>query len=74
MIELAEGLWIDPFSVVMIKKIDENQCGLWTTGQSALEGHVLPYSAEEVVEAIEDACSDEVDEEVDPEEEEHSDE
>jgi len=54
-IELADGIWIDPWSVTMIKKIDEGKCALWTTGQSALEGFVLDYDAAEVAEAVNDA-------------------
>ena len=38
-----------------IKKIDENQCLLYTVGQSALDGHVLPYAASEVAEVVNDA-------------------
>ena len=41
---------------------------LWTTGQPATEGHVLDYSAEEVVDAIE-SCYDDGDEDVEDEEE-----
>lgn len=57
MIELAEGLWIDPFSVTMVKRISENRCVLFTRGQPGTDGHVLDYGAEEVVEAIEDALN-----------------
>ena len=38
-----------------IKKIDENQCLLYTVGQSALDGHVLPYAASEVAEVVNEA-------------------
>jgi coenzyme F420-reducing hydrogenase gamma subunit len=62
-IELAEGVWIAPEHVAMIKKIDENQCLLFTVGQSALEGHVMPYAGREVAEAINDYWDEE--EEVD---------
>lgn len=65
MIELAEGVWIDPWSVTMIKKIDDGKCALWTTGQSALEGFILDYSAEQVAEVVNDArneCEEEEDE------------
>jgi hypothetical protein len=56
LIELIEGFWCDPFAVTVIKKIDENKCALWTTGQSALEGFVLDYPVEEVAQAVTDAC------------------
>jgi hypothetical protein len=55
MIEILQGVWLDPWSVTVIKKIDDDSCALWTTGQSALEGFVLEYSAAEVAEAINDA-------------------
>lgn len=58
MIELAEGLWVDPFSVTMVKRISKSKCALWTTGQPGSDGHILDYPAEEVVEAIEDATAD----------------
>ena len=52
--EIVDGVWLDPWSVTMVKKIDDSKCSLWLTGQSALEGHVLDYPAEEVVQAIND--------------------
>lgn len=58
MIELAEGIWIDPFSVAVIKSADEGSCVLWTRGQSALDGHIIPYSGEDVSQAINDALED----------------
>ena len=61
MIELAEGLWIAPENVGMVKKVDESSCLLFLVGQSALEGHLLPYSAEDVTQAIND-CFEEEDE------------
>lgn len=54
-IEIVEGVWLDPWSVTVIKKIDEDKCALWTTGQSALEGFVLEYPADEVAQAVNDA-------------------
>jgi hypothetical protein len=58
LIELAEGIWIDPFSVAVIKSADEGSCVLWTRGQSALDGFVIPYPGEEVAQAINDALED----------------
>ena len=58
MIEIIEGIWLDPWSVTMIKRISDGKCALWTTGQSALEGFVLDYDADEVAEAINDARND----------------
>jgi hypothetical protein len=54
MIELAEGLWVAPEHVALIKKVDENKCLLFLVGQSALEGHLLLYDAAEVAQAIND--------------------
>ena len=55
MIELSDGIFIAPEHVSLIKKIDENQCLLYTVGQSAMDGHVLNYSAAEVAEVVNDA-------------------
>ena len=62
MIELAEGLYVAPEHVAMIKSVDEDSCLLFTVGQSALEGHLLPYSASEVAEAVDDYFEETVDE------------
>jgi hypothetical protein len=68
MIELVEGQWFNPDEIVSVKSIGKDKCILWTTGQPATEGHVLEYSAEEVVDAIE-SCYDDGDEDVEDEEE-----
>lgn len=68
MIELIEGQWFNPDQIVAVKSIAKDRCILWTTGQPATEGHVLDYSADEVVEAIE-SCYDDGDEDVEDEEE-----
>ena len=68
MIELIEGHWFNPDEIVSVKAIGKDRCILWTTGQPATEGHVLDYSAEEVVDAIE-SCYDDGDEDVEDEEE-----
>ena len=68
MIELIEGHWFNPDEIVSVKSIAKDRCILWTTGQPATEGHVLEYSAEEVVDAIE-SCYDDGDEDVEDEEE-----
>ena len=67
MIELIEGHWFNPDEIVSVKSIAKDRCILWTTGQPATEGHVLDYSADEVVEAIESCYVD--DEDVEDEEE-----
>ena len=69
MIELVEGMWFNPDQIVTVKSIGKDKCILWTSGQPATEGHVLEYSAEEVVDAIESCYDDENDEDVEDEEE-----
>lgn len=54
-VELVEGFWVAPESVTVVKKIDDDRCSLWVRGQSAMDGFVLDYPAEEVVEALHDA-------------------
>jgi hypothetical protein len=66
-IELIEGHWFNPDEIVSVKAIGKDKCILWTSGQPATEGHVLDYSADEVVEAIESCYVD--DEDVEDEEE-----
>ena len=68
MIELIEGQWFNPDEIVSVKAIGKDRCILWTTGQPATEGHVLEYSAEEVVDAIESCYDDGEDVEDEPEE------
>ncbi len=63
MIELVEGFWCDPWEVTVVKAINKKSCALWVSGQSAMDGFVLDYPAEEVVEAIDDARAEEDDEE-----------
>lgn len=55
MIELVDGVWVVPEDVKVVKLISENKCAFWVTGQSAMDGFVLDYPAEEVVEALHDA-------------------
>lgn len=75
MIELVDGFWVVPENVTVIKKIDEDKCALWVVGQSAMDGFVLDYPAEEVVEALLEAKYGGGDQEEDEteEEEEHDD-
>ena len=61
MIELVEGFWVDPFEVKIVKKIDEKSCTLYVTGEGAMDGHVLPYPAEEVVDAVIDSRNEDPD-------------
>ncbi len=64
MIELVEGFWVDPWEVKIVKAINKESCLLYVTGEGAMDGHVLDYPADEVVQAILDERekSDQVDE------------
>ena len=66
MIEIVEGHWFNPDQIVSVKSTGKNKCILWTAGQAATEGHVLDYSADEVVDAIE-SCYEEDGEEAEDE-------
>jgi hypothetical protein len=56
LIELYEGFFINPEQVAVVKAVDEGQCALFTAGQSAVdEGFLVPYSAQEVFEQLNDA-------------------
>jgi hypothetical protein len=68
MIELADGIFVAPEHVAMIKAAGENQCVLWFLGQSALDGFVLDYPASQVAEVINDYLGEEDVEEEDEEE------
>ena len=59
LIELTEGFFVDPDLVAVVKATGKKQCALFTAGQSAVdEGFTVPYSAEEVVEQLNDAVKD----------------
>jgi competence transcription factor ComK len=63
-IELAEGVWIAPEHVTMVKAAGDDKCQIYFVGQSALEGFTLPYAASEVAEAIDDSFCDDGDDDV----------
>lgn len=52
MIELVEGFWVDADDIKVIKRIDDNKCAIWVTGQSATDGFVLDYPAESILETL----------------------
>jgi hypothetical protein len=58
LIQLADGLFVNPDAITVIKATDVDTCALFTAGQSAIDGgfHV-PYGAAEVAEHINDACA-----------------
>jgi hypothetical protein len=68
MIELVDGFWINPAKVTVIKANGKDSCTLWVRGQSAMDGFVLDYSAEDVVELLHDALYGEEDDTDDEEE------
>lgn len=70
MIELVEGFWVDPWEVKIVKSISEKKCTLYVTGEGYMDGHVLDYPAEEVVQAVEDARAEEDGDSSDTDEEE----
>ncbi len=67
MIELVEGFWINPDKVTVIKAINDERCALWVKGQGAMDGFILEYAAEEVVELLHDALYGEDEEETEVE-------
>ena len=53
--ELYEGFFVDPDLVAVVKATGDDQCALFTSGQSAVDGgFAIPYAAAEVVEKIND--------------------
>jgi hypothetical protein len=63
MIELWDGIYIAPEHVTLIKPSGENQCVVWTVGQSALDGHVLDYPSEQIAQVVNDCLGIEQEEE-----------
>jgi len=56
LIELYEGFFVDPDFVAVVKATSEDECALFTPGQSAVaEGFAIPFSAEDVVEQLNEA-------------------
>ena len=54
MIEIIEGVWVDPRHVAVVKRVGDDKCALFTSGQSAVDGgFLIERSAEEVVDEIE---------------------
>jgi hypothetical protein len=69
MIQLVPGFWVNPELVAVVKETGDDECALFTQGQSAVDGGFkLDYSAESVAEAIDEALYGE--EEVDEDEQE----
>lgn len=71
MIELVDGFWLNPDKVTVVKSISAKKCSLWVKGQGAMDGFVLDYPAEEIIDLLHDALygEEEEDEEEDGDEE-----
>ena len=63
MIQLVAGFWVDPWAITCVKEINDSSCLVYLTGEGAMDGHVLPYNADEVVDAIIEARNGEDEEE-----------
>lgn len=59
---------MNPEHVGMVREAGKDKCVLFLVGQSALEGHLMPYPVEEVAQAINDYWDEEVDEPEDDDE------
>jgi hypothetical protein len=60
LIRLTERLFVNPEFVVAVATsgLDDDECSLFTTGQSAIDGgYSIPYSAEDVAEQVNDGCA-----------------
>lgn len=64
-VEILEGIWIDPELITVVKAAGKNRCVFWVTGQSALEGFVVDHSAAVFVNAVYEAMFGGVDDEED---------
>jgi hypothetical protein len=55
LIEIAPGLWIQPRKVTAVKKAGKDQCSIFVSGQSAVDGGFLvDKDVEDVVDEIND--------------------
>ncbi len=61
MIQISEGIWVAPEHVTVVKYVDLEKCSMWVTGQSALEGFLIPIPAMEAVSRIAYALEDDYD-------------
>jgi hypothetical protein len=65
MIEIVDGLFIAPEHVIAVKAAGdgEKRCTIYLSGQSALDGFVVDYDAEDVAEEVAEALEESEDEE-----------
>lgn len=64
MIEIVEGLFIQPHKVIAVKAspLEEDHCTIFMSGHSAVDGgFVVDRSAEDVVDEIDRSLSEEID-------------
>lgn len=55
-IELTEGVFLDPEKVMLVKVIDEKSCALFLEGANVIDGGItLDYPAEQVAGHVNDA-------------------
>ena len=53
MIEIVDGVFVNPRKVAVIKEVDKDKCALFTSGQSAVDGgFLIDRPAIEVAEEI----------------------
>lgn len=56
LIEITEGFWAEPELVAVVKATGDEECAVFTAGQSAIDGGFkLNYPAGEVAQALNDA-------------------
>lgn len=61
MIEIDDGLWIDPKSVTAVKTspLEPDRCTVFLSGQSSQDGFVVQRDADELAEEINSALGSE---------------
>jgi hypothetical protein len=55
MIEIQPDFFVQPCHIVAVKKIDNDKCTVYLTGQSALEGFTVERSAVELADEVDEA-------------------
>lgn len=56
MIEIADGVFVDPELIAVVKAVGKDKCAIFTPGQSAIDGgFLLDRPAVEVAEGIDSA-------------------
>ena len=68
MIEITDGLFIAPEHVIAVKAASdgEQRCTIYLSGQSALDGFVVDYYADEVAEEVAESLEDDDSDEDEP--------